>query len=65
MRWTTKKPTVPEYYWYWDEPNEPEIVEICKHGKSLIVWVFGSDGFSHLRGLPETAKWAGPIERPE
>ena len=65
MNWTTNKPTKPGPYWYEWQPKKPEIVLICKHGESLIVWFMGASEFSHLRGLPIDARWFGPIEKPE
>lgn len=63
--WTTTKPTEPGYYWYWNEAVGLGIVLICKRSEDLIVWSHGLAQFSHLRGLLDTTKWAGPIEEPK
>lgn len=68
LRWTSKVPTKPGWYWLWerempDDEEEPEIVEVAKGKFGLEVHYSGSDLFKPLKGI--SGQWSGPIQQPE
>jgi hypothetical protein len=62
MNWTTDKPTVPGWYWWRSNTEDPTMVEVVKCRR--VCMVLEPDSNMGVEVPLYVGEWAGPLEPP-
>lgn len=63
MSWTIDPSTSEGFYWFWNELDEPTIVEVERIGRELFAIEYSGDGGAAQVLLYE-GQWSGPLRPP-